>query len=171
MAKRFGVKDSDANTVVRREKFEFGVRTPDGVRVEEFWAVLGNLHAGGLIGALMAAQRNDAGAAAEAYYRTIAKMVDNSDGIPANWEPKALDQDEDDERPAMFRVPWGPDKGSLIPMENAPAYLDSEVHSSRRRWLYLMEKDDDAVVEFSDLTELFEWLIAQSTGKASGASS
>lgn len=171
MAKRFGVKDNEAQGVVRREKFEFGVLTPEGVRVEEFYAVLGNLHAGGLIAALMAAERKDAGKAAEAYYRTIAKMVDNNDGIPAGWTPEPLAQAEGDERAPMFRVPWGDDKGALVPMKDADAYLESEVHSSRRRWLYLMEQDDDAVVEFSDLSEVFEWLIAQSTEKASAASS
>jgi hypothetical protein len=141
------------------------------VKVHEFWAVLGNLHAGGLIAALMAAERKDAGKAAEAYYRTISKMVDNNDGIPANWEPVPLPQEEGDERPEVFRIPWGADKGSLVPMVNAEAYIASEVHSSRRRWLHLMEVDDDAIVEFSDLTELFEWLIAQSSEKASAASS
>lgn len=169
MAKRFGAKHPDDQGDVRREKFEFGVRTPDGIKVHEFWAVLGNLHAGGLIAALMAAERKDAGKAAEAYYRTISKMIDNSDGIPANWEPWPLPQEDDDEREPVFRIPWGPDKGSLVPMVNADKYLDSEVHSSRRRWLHLMESDDDAIVEFSDLTELFEWLIAQSTEKASAA--
>lgn len=171
MAKRFGAKDNDAGAVVRREKFEFGVRTVEGVTVHEFWAVMGNLHAGGLIGALIAAQKNDAGKAAEAYYRTIAKMVDNNDGIPANWEPSALPQSDGDERGPVFRVPWGADKGALVPMENAGAYLKSEVHSSRRRWLHLMEVDDDAIVEFKDLSELFEWLIAQTAEKASAASS
>lgn len=171
MAKRFGAKDSDVPAILRRERFEFGVRTPDGVKVHEFWAVLGTLHAGGLIAALMAAERKDAGKAAEAYYRTIAKMIDNTDGIPANWDPVPLPQEEGDERPQVFRVPWGVDKGSLVPMENADAYVDGEVHSSRRRWLELMERDDDAIVEFSDLSELFEWLVAQSTEKASAASS
>jgi hypothetical protein len=171
MAKRFGVKDNEAEGLMRREKFEFGVRTPDGVKVHEFWAVLGNLHAGGLISALIAAERKDAGKAAEAYYRTISKMVDNNDGIPANWGPEPLPQEEGDERPQVVRIPWGSDKGSLVPMENAEAYIASEVHSSRRRWLHLMEVDDDAIVEFSDLSELFEWLIAQSSEKASAASS
>ena len=171
MTKRFGAKDNTTEVVLRRERFEFGVHTPDGVKVHEFWAVLGNLHAGGLIAAMVAAQRKDAGAAAEAYYRTIAKMIDNTDGIPANWEPTALPQQPGDERPAVFRVPWGADKGVMLPMENAEAYLGTEVHSSRRRWLDLMERDDDAIVEFTDLTELFEWLIAQSTEKASAASS
>lgn len=171
MAKRFGVKDNDIEGVVRREKFEFGVRTATGVKVHEFYAVLGNLHAGGLIAAMVAANRKDTAGAAEAYYRTIAKMVDNSDGIPANWEPTPISQQKDDERGPVFRVPWGVDKGSLVPMENADAYLDSEVHSSRRRWLDLMERDNDAIVEFSDLMALFEWLIAQSTEKVSAVSS
>lgn len=171
MSKRFGAKDNATDLPVRREKFEFGVRTAAGVVVHEFYAVLGNLHAGGLIAAMSAAHRNDGAAAAEAYYRTIAKMIDNYDGIPAGWEPTPLPQAEGDERGTVFRIPWGSDKGTLVPMENADAYLSSEVHSSRRRWLHLMEQDDDAVVEFSDLSELFEWLVAQSTGKASGASS
>lgn len=171
MSKRFGAKDSAMDVPARREKFEFGVRTANGVVVHEFYAVLGNLHAGGLIAAMSAAHRNDGAAAAEAYYRTIAKMIDNYDGLPAGWEPSALQQEEGDERPPSFRVPWGPDKGKIRAMADADTYVNSEVHSSRRRWLHLMEMDDDAIVEFSDLSELFEWLVAQSTGKASGASS
>lgn len=171
MTKRFGAQDNAQDMPVRRVKFEFGVKTPNGVKPHDFWAVLGNLHAGGLIAALIAAGRNDSGAAAEAYYRTIAKMIDNNDGIPANWEPFALKQEEGDERPPSFRVPWGPNKGELLPMASAADYLGTEVHSSRRRWFYLMERDDDAVVEFEHLTALFEWLIAESTGKASAASS
>lgn len=171
MAKRFGAKDGEIENPIRREKFEFGVHTANGVVVHEFYAVLGNLHAGGLIGAMIASEKRETAKAAEAYYRTIAKMIDNTDGIPAGWEPKALPQAAGDERPPVFRVPWGADKGELVPVENADAYLESEVHSSRRRWLHLMEEDDDAVVEFKDLSEVFEWLVAQSTEKASAASS
>lgn len=171
MAKRFGAKDNQTELPPRREQFEFGVQTSSGVVVHTFWAVLGKLHAGGLIAALLAAQRQDVTAAAEAYYRTIAKMIDNNDGIPSGWEPEALSQSEGDERPASFRVPWGLHKGELLPMTEAATYLAEEAHSSRRRWFDLMEHDDEAIVEFDDLTELFEWLIAQSTEKASAASS
>lgn len=171
MAKRFGAKDNETEGIARREPFEFGVSTSSGVVVHTFMAVLGKLHAGGLIAALLAAQRQDVTAAAEAYYRTIAKMIDNNDGIPSGWEPSPLPQDPNDDRPASFRVPWGAQKGEILPMTKAAEYLDAEVHSSRRRWFDLMEHDDEAVVEFDDLTELFEWLIAQSTEKASAASS
>lgn len=174
MAKRFGAQGpagSDAAGAVQRERFEFGVMTAEGVVVHEFWAVIGQLHAGGLIAALMAAEGNDGGKAAEAYYRTIAKMIDNRDGIPSDWKPKPLPRQEGDDRPEMFRVPWGADKGALRPMSEADAYLDSEVHSSRRRWLHLMEVDADAVVEFGDLSKLFEWMVAQSSGNRSAASS
>ena len=58
-----------------------------------------------------------------------------------------------------------------MPMEEAPEYLKSEVHSSRRRWLYLMEEDEDAIVDFEDLNKIFEWIIAEASGKASAVSS
>ena len=166
----FGATENDT-TPIRKEQFSFGVRRADGVETHTFTALLGKLDAGGLIAALIAVENDDGGKAATAYYRTIAKLVDNSDGIPARWEPKALRQEEGDERPQMFRVPWGRDKGQLMKLDDASSYLEGEVHSSRRRWLHLMEQDDDAIVEFEDLSKIFEWLVKQSSGNHSAVSS
>lgn len=167
--KHFGAKPGGAQP--RRQPFSFGVLRGDEIDTHQFVALLGKLDAGGLITALRAAEESDGAKAASAYYHTIARAIDNRDGLAYNWVPEALPQDDDDTRPPSFRVPFGEKQGQLLPMDEADEYVKSEVHSSRRRWLYLMEKDDDAIVDFDDLNEIFEWLIAEASGKASAASS
>lgn len=168
----FGAKEADDPTTgTWVEPFTFGVHRSSGYAALEFNARMGKLHSGGLIGALMAAERNDASNAAQAYYMTIAKMVDDRDGIPAAWEPVPLPQSPGDQRPPSFRVPWGDRQGELRPMEEAADYLENTPHSSRRRWLHLMEKDQDAVVQFDELSKLFEWMVGQTSGNRSAASS
>jgi hypothetical protein len=167
--KHFGAKKGDAP--LRSVPFTFGVLRGDEIDVYNFTALLGKVDAGGLITALRAAESDDGGKAASAYYRTISRVIDNRDGIPYGWKPEALEKASDDDRPDVFRVPYGPHKGELMPMEEAPEYLKSEVHSSRRRWLYLMEEDEDAIVDFEDLNKIFEWIIAEASGKASAVSS
>lgn len=171
MAKHFGAKKGDAP--LRREPFTFGVLRDDEVVTHTFTALLGKVDAGGLLGALRAVEQNDGAKAAAAYYKTIARVIDNADGIPHGWKPEALPKTDGviDNRPPSFRVPYGQAKGEIWPMDRAQEYLESEVHSSRRRWLYLMEEDDDAIVDFEDLNKIFEWIIAEASGKASAASS
>jgi hypothetical protein len=167
--KHFGAKSGDAPP--RREPFTFGVLRGDEIETHHFIALLGKIDAGGLITALRAAEQEDGGKALSAYFRTIARVLDNRDGIPAEWAPEVRDKPEGDERPDVFRVPYGDRRGELVPVSEAPEYLKSEVHSSRRRWIHLLEKDDDAIVSLEDLTAIFEWVIAEASGKASAASS
>lgn len=173
MVKHFGAKAGDAPP--RKVPFTFGVLRGDEIDTHSFTALLSKIDAGGLITALQAIEQDDGPKAARAYYRTIARVIDNRDGIPAGWKPEPLQQPAGegviDNRPPSFRVPFGAQKGEIRPMSEADEYLKSEVHSSRRRWLYLMEDDDDALVDFNDLNELFEWIISEASGKASAASS
>lgn len=167
--KHFGAKPGDQPP--RREPFSFGVLRGDEIETHHFTALLGKIDAGGLITALRAAEENDGPKAARAYYTTIARAIDNRDGIPAGWQAEPVAKAPDDNRADVFRVPFGAHKGELMPMADAEEYVKSEVHSSRRRWLHLMEVDPDAVVDFKDLNDIFEWIIQESSGKASAASS
>jgi hypothetical protein len=169
---RFGAKEHDdptAGTWV--EEFEFCVQGATGVRTLKFNARLGKIPTGGLLSAMTAAERGDAAGAAKAYQLSIAKMVDDRDGLPARWTPVPLPRQEGDDRPEVFRVPWGDAQGELRPMSESDKYLRETPHSSRRRWLSLLEDDEDAMVEFGDLQALFEWMVSTSTGNRSAASS
>jgi hypothetical protein len=89
----------------------------------------------------------------------IAKMLYNKDGVPARWTPEPLPAPEDDpDAEPMIRDPLN---GELIPAsaENINRLTAFEAGSSRRRWLYLMNEDDEAIVQQDDLMELFRWLV------------
>lgn len=168
----FGAKNSDdPGQGTWTEEFTFGVMRASGVELLKFNARLGKIPTGGLLSAMTAAERGDTAAAAKAYWLSIAKMIDDRDGIPARWTAVPLPRQEGDERPEVFRVPWGDNAGDLVPMDKADEYLRTMPHSSRRRWLSLLEDDEDAMVEMPHLQELFEWMVAQSTGNRSAASS
>lgn len=168
----FGAKpDQDPTEGTWTEKFNFGIATSQGTKVLEFNARLGKLPAGGLLSALLAAERGDETKAVKAYALSISKMIDDRDGLAARWQAEPLDQREGDERPPSFRVPWGEDKGKIRPMDEESEYVRSVAHSSRRRWLSMLEDDEDAMIDFGDLQGLFEWMVAQSTGNRSAASS
>jgi hypothetical protein len=90
----------------------------------------------------------------------IAKMLYNKDGVPARWTPDVLPPPEDD--PDAEPKMRDPLTGDLIPAspENIDRFTKFDAGSSRRRWLYLMQEDDEAVVQQDDLMELFRWLVA-----------
>lgn len=91
-------------------------------------------------------------------FRMIAKMLDNTDGTPAKWRPAPLPAVENEDgttAPPKFR---GPD-GALYLMDAAARFEEFDAGSSRRRWLYLLEQDDEVIVDATDLMALFEWLI------------
>lgn len=100
-------------------------------------------------------------------FRMIAKMLDNKDGTPAKWEPTPLPppaleipDDEGDLEPIEHETKFrGPD-GALYTMDHAARFTDLDAGSSRRRWLQLMEDDDEVIVDAEDLVKLFEWLIS-----------
>lgn len=165
---------------VRRVPFEFYVQRGGEPERHEFQAVLA-LDAASLTHTLAEAAIESPNVLA-AYMKTVRKMIDNTDGIPAKWEPvpvrgavEPVDLgggmiDETQVRPPSFRVPYGPGKGNLLPMTEASRYLKEEQHSSRRRWLDLLD-DDDVTIDFKDVSALFEYLVAEASGNRSGASS
>lgn len=112
--------------------------------------------------------------------RMIGKMLDNKDGTPANWAPVQLppppsdspvwpDGDPEGEG-APVRKFRGPD-GALYPMHEAERFSAFEAGSSRRRWRYLMEQDDEVIVDSEALAELFEWLVGLAANRPTRPSS
>lgn len=87
----------------------------------------------------------------------IAKFMDDKDGTPTNWSPVELarKKNEEPDAPLRFRAP----DGRIHPMDKAPDFLAIRAGSSRKRWLHLMNKDEDASVEMESLTKLLEFLM------------
>lgn len=125
------------------------------------------------------------------YIRT---MLDDTDGTPLEWEPtvlpnsmhvshddlaiwpddEAVDEDAtfagtmsivgglDDEEPeAQFLAP----DGTVHPMRDAAKYLEPSAASSRRRWVELMDGDNDLTVKANTIMKLWQWLVSESAAR------
>jgi len=92
----------------------------------------------------------------------LTKMMDDKDGtVRAKWAPAELppppdlDEDEAAEWEPSYR---GPD-GQIYPFsdtETLNRWSDETLWTTRRRWIQLMEHDDDAIVEMPHLMDLAE---------------
>jgi hypothetical protein len=120
---------------------------------------------GGDIAGIMQAIRIEPGESVGRLIRLLSKVMDNRDGtVTSDWKPDVLPRKEDDERPPSFR---GPD-GEIYPLSDTTAlelFADQETWTSRRRWKYLLEEDDDAIVELPDIQETAEWVIGLATDR------
>lgn len=85
--------------------------------------------------------------------RLIRRMLINTDGTPAKWAPQPVGDGQ----------VYGPD-GTPITPEEAEALAAFDAGSSRRRWIQLMEHDDDVTVELEQIMELFELLTSMAGG-------
>lgn len=104
----------------------------------------------------------------------VSKYMDNKDGIPASWEPTPLPvlddvvrQETDPESGLNFRAP----DGSIWPMSEAYKFEAFDAGSSRRRWLKLMQEDDDVEVDQTALIDLFKYIAELAGGRPTPASS
>lgn len=163
-----------------RESVTFGYMRDDEFETIELQAVM-SLDAAGMRRTLLASKRESADVL-DALFSAVAKMLDNTDGVPHGWKPKlvrrtrggavvegvdaAQEQDED-----SFRVPYGERKGQIVPMSEVARYLRPEAGSSRARWNYLINEDEGAVVDAGDVTKLFEQLVAVAANRPTVASS
>jgi hypothetical protein len=93
--------------------------------------------------------------------RLIAKSLDNTDGVPVQWSPIALDKPKNagEDWEPKFR---GPD-GKLHPMSQAGKFEEFAAGSSRRRWELLL-LDSQFTVELETLVEITKDLIERTTG-------
>lgn len=148
------------------ETFEVELERNGGEVVYQF--TIGNvLDAASM--ALAAKASRDPLNAMEGMLRAIRKAMLDSDGTPVKWEPRpyvapgvepvaeeheehlsvALDEDD---APALM---VGPD-GEPYPYVEAERFEAFEAGSSRRRWVYLMESEEDIVVDMDVLKGVFE---------------
>lgn len=74
----------------------------------------------------------------------------NSDGTPAGWRPEVKGGEFVD-----------PD-GETRPASDAGALLEFEAGSSRRRWMALMDDDDDLQVDLDQIASAYETLVEAS---------
>ena len=151
-------------TPVAREPFEVTFMRDDEPEVHTFQA-RAVTDTAGIAHTLKVAEKHPE-RALPGMLRMISKMLDNKDGTPATWVATPLprehqEDDAEDDRPIVFR---GPD-GELYPMSEAEKFLEFVAGSSRRRWLYLMEEDDEVTVDGDTLTKLFEWLVGLAAGR------
>lgn len=140
------------------------------------------LDAAGMRRTLLAAEKESANVL-DALFSTVAKMMDNTDGVPDGWKPKVLRRaiggavTEDPELAAntdeevSFRVPFGEHKGQIWPMSRVGEFMDPANWSTRARWNYLINVDEGAVVDAEDVTKFFEQLVGAAAKRPTGASS
>lgn len=107
--------------------------------------------------------QRDPGAAATRLVSMLGKLMDDSDGVPYRWEPEALEPDDgrlplDADEDRQYVVAPG---GTVVPADSdvIEAAMKPESGSSRRRWRYLMDEDDEVSVELEDLVEIGQWAI------------
>lgn len=187
--KSFGAPKSNTPPA-RREPFEFTFMRDEEPETHVFQARAVTDMAG--LSNLLTSARRDPEQALPGILAMIAKLLDNKDGTPAKWEakmvtPPRLDRvdimtDDDPERmlpvaeyveqldDAQVRKFRGPD-GALHPFEEADRFLVFEAGSSRRRWLYLMNEDDELNVEAQPIIELFEWMAGLAANRPTRPSS
>jgi hypothetical protein len=120
---------------------------------------------------------------------SIRSLLDDTDGTPMNWEPEALPREAqlprmdlstwpaeseseplpegysvvgalDDNDPEPEQQFLAPD-GTVHPMRDANKYLDPANGSSRRRWVELMDGDNDLTVEYNTIMKLWQWLVSE----------
>lgn len=117
------------------------------------------------------------------YIRT---MLDDNDGTPLEWVADRLPDEV--QVPAAELVTWptetdeepraaffgGLDEGSDVepqflapdgtvhPWRDAEKYDAFEAGSSRRRWVELMDGDNDLTVEAKTIMKLWQWLVSES---------
>lgn len=167
--KSFGPTAAQRNTPVHREPFEFTFMRDDEPETHRFVA-RAVTDMTGLASLFTAVKKNPEQALPE-MLGVIAKMLDNKDGTPAKWQPVALPIPEglpEEERPErMFRAP----NGELYPVAEADRFLTFEAGSSRRRWLHLINEDDELTTDSTAITSLFEWLAGLAAGRPTQPSS
>jgi hypothetical protein len=176
-----------------REPFRLVVDR-DGVDETHEFTAIPRISVGEMMTA-MAAQSGDTMGAVRGIIRMIRRNLVNDDGVPAQWVLEEMEVSNSPAEQAVqvttladatdiAVTPWpteggtlertdlepgfrGPD-GHIYPMSDEAAikrFTAIENGSSRRRWVYLIEEDDDATVEAEDITEIGTWLIGLATNR------
>lgn len=147
---------------------EFGmIFIRDGVEeTHEFtaWPGMGWQDVRGLV-PLLGGKRDDevlTQAAVRVIDRLIRRSLDNRDGTPEKWEPVPIPapgappgDDDDDPPKTHFTAP----NGDHVPLELVEGYLAFDAGSSRRRWVKLLDEDDDITVDPNQIIDLMADLL------------
>lgn len=181
--------DTDSGLVKR---VEFAVKFRDGNREEQHtFIALADIDAFTLskINRLAKNERTVVDAIFE-MKNAIRSMLDDEDGTPADWSPTVLpaearvpsnelvgwpseedgdaqavaghlEDDDDEERPAQF---VGPD-GVVYPMSDAGKFEEFSAGSSRRRWIELMDGDNNLTVSAKTISKVWRWLIGEAADR------
>jgi hypothetical protein len=144
-----------------RESFRLGYTDGEGEAQVFEGNIVARSDGAGFI-RLMKALSGDGSALGGELSGLLAKMMDDKDGtVKAKWvatelaPPEDLDEDERAEWEPSYR---GPD-GQIYPFsdtETLNRWSDRALWTTRRRWVDLMEHDDDALVEMPHLMKLAE---------------
>lgn len=167
---------------LRREPFELTYLDANEEEQLVSFRVLPRV-SGGDIAGIMHSMKNDPSSSVQRLIRLLSKVMDNKDGeVPAQWKPVLLTEEDsprgrpgpptpegDPESASVSRPPSyrGPD-GEIYPFSDEAQlaeWNDQKLWTSRRRWVYLMEEDDDAVVELEDIQAIAEWVIGLATDR------
>lgn len=81
------------------------------------------------------------------FERMIRPALLNDDGTPAKWSPRPKGGEFED---------W---TGEVHPTSELADLLEFEAGSSRRRWIALMDDDDELQVDISQITDAYEKLV------------
>jgi hypothetical protein len=99
--------------------------------------------------------------------RLIRRSLVNTDGVPERWVPKVVSE--------PGKEPWFTDpQGDHCTADMLPLYEAFDQGSSRRRWMHLMDHDDDVTVKAEQIVDLMQDLMevaARRPTKSSAASS
>lgn len=154
----------------KRVPIEFRYLRDEEIETQRFQVIAKTMDIGAAnrVMQLVATAEHDASAEGQvllSMVSMISKFMDDKDGTPTNWRPVELPRKKNDaaDAPLRFR---GPD-GRIHPMDKAAAFLDIKAGSSRKRWLHLMDRDEEATVDIDALAKLLEFLM-ELAGKGPG---
>lgn len=165
--KRFGAHERP--TV---KKFELETFCDDGTtRVHAFQLV--PIVPAGHVTALMDALEDESEKAFGLMAKLIARLLDNTDGVPARWTAARIETPPEGKRrtgtvtdrfigPDNEEHPWGGDAHATF------EHVDNG--SSRRRWLWLMDPDnEDEAVHLGDLADIAKWVVSEAVDRPTPA--
>lgn len=147
-----------------RDEFTLKYQDVDENEKQETFKVVPRASAGDIAGIMHAAQHAPQKAIG-GLITLLTKVMDNKDGlVGAKWEPTPLERKDGDDREPSFR---GPD-GEIYALDDETAlaeFDDPSNWTSRRRWVKLIDENDEAVVEMDDLQDITEWVIGLATDR------
>jgi hypothetical protein len=141
------------------KKFELETMSDDGsTRVHAFQLV--PLVPAGHVTALMDALEDEPEKSFGLMAKLMSRLLDNTDGVPARWTFTP------DEKGRTF---IGPDN-EPHPIGDAPQFIEQSAGSSRRRWNWLMNPDnEDEAVHLADMVDIAKWVVSEAIDRPTPA--